>query len=138
MKGNRTMKTLFACLACCLVTTSLYAQTVVVGSTSGVQFAASVDHNSTINVLTDYTAAVKNAAGQTVLTLAFGKPTPDGTNSILVQPMWSITQFNALPSGTYTLTVIANGPSGSNASVPSDPFVRPGAPAAPGKPIVKP
>ena len=133
---NRWPTILFWALVLFWPVSALGQAPIVVDVTTGVQFLASPDHDSTVNILADYTADVRNTAGATVLTLALGKPTPDPANTILVKPMWTPVQFAALPPGQYTAVVKANGPGGSNASAPSLPFVRPGIPGAPGQPII--
>jgi hypothetical protein len=133
------MKRLLCVLGFVLLASVADAQTTVVCTPNcGVSFNASPDHNSTTSLLTDYTGDVRDSAGVVVTTISMGKPTPDVTNTILVQPMFTPAQWNALPVGTYTLVVKANGPAGSGVSTPSNPFVRPGTPAAPGQPVIRP
>jgi hypothetical protein len=111
----------------------------VVTANSGIAFVASADHNVTVGgvaVVTSYQVDVIAAQGTTAtgFSLGLGKPSPDASNTITVQPL---AQFGGLLQGVYTMTVSAIGPGGNGVSAASDPFVRVLPARAPGKPAAR-
>lgn len=113
-----------------LLAAGVSAQTVV--NPSKVVFTASPDHSAVVSgvaVLTNYQLDVMKdtATGALAFTQGLGKPTPSATNDITV----TVAQFLTMGNGTYVAKVSAVGPGGANASAPSNPFVKTGAPAAP-------
>jgi predicted phage tail protein len=96
-----------------------------------VEFSPSPDHAAVDNagtpLVTKYEFAVTN--GTTVVRQDLGKPT--------CAPLCTV-DINAtivpLPAGTYTATVTAIGPGGSNTSAASAPFTLAGPMRAPGAP----
>lgn len=115
---------------------SVEAQTVINPRT--VEFDVSPDHDRLIlsmPIVTGYridfyligaTAPVQ--AGD------LGKPTPDAAGHVVI----TRPELFALPIGGYVARVVAVGPGGEGASVPSDPFGEIGPPGVPGgKPSLK-
>jgi hypothetical protein len=77
-----------------------------------VTFTASPDHDATDPITGDpivasYELRVYDANGEWVGTDTIGKPTPNGSNEIVVSDSALV---NDLSSGTYTLYVAAVGP----------------------------
>lgn len=137
-------------LAFCVLLAPLSAQAQTIPViTSGVHvtFTASVDHTVVVEgaaVLTGYqldsltmTRPVQTGplvAGAIALTLQLGKPTPGPGNTIDVAVP---SLYSGLVNGVYTATVAAFGPGGVGLkSAVSDPFLKLGPAAAPGKPSI--
>jgi hypothetical protein len=115
----------------------VFAQSTVVNPTR-VEFIASADHNVTIPEigpkLTGYEVEiVLQGATAPVQTVDIGKPTPN-TDNLIVAPL-SILLSIAMDT-VYEAYVTAIGPGGRSKSEVSNPFLRLGAPAAPGQPTV--
>ena len=129
----RIRRALAALFLCVLWPTLARAQ--VVNPTT-VCFGASADHNA---VLADKRPIVERydlelAGGATPTVTALGKPTPDTTGNVCATPA----VLPALAIGpTYTATILTVGPGGTTRSEASLPFVRLGAPAATGKPVLR-
>lgn len=133
------MKFLLACVLS-LLALPAFAQTPPIVNPSGVEFAASTDHDTVANgvaLVAKYTLAISTVAAPAVIvkTVDLGKPAPVA-GKVTFTGLAPV--IAALTAGDYVAVVSAEGPGGVTASVPSDPFsVRPKAPAAPGKPVWK-
>lgn len=119
-----------------LFVASADAQTTVVGPATTASFDVASDHATIISgvaVVTSYTLEIRSTLNNNLVdTVNLGKPTPvNGTITTGTLPNWV-----ALATGAYVAIARANGPGGSTPSAPSDPFVRIGAPLAPGKPVI--
>ena len=106
-------------------TASGWTTVTVVASTqtpTGVAFTASSNHATSVTSysLEIYGGSTIPGSAPPVAVRDLGKPAPSSTGDITV---WCATFFSALPSGSYTATVRAIGPSGSTRS-PALTFVR--------------
>lgn len=115
-----------------LLPIAVSAQTPVINPNFA-QFTASVDHNTvenTVPLVTSYELRIFQSGGTTPVKLIdLGKPTPDGTNTIVAT---ITTSMKELPPGDYFGRVAAKGPGGENVSASSNPFqIQVRAPAAP-------
>lgn len=128
-----------ACAALlCLFAVPAWAQATIVSATSGVSFTASTDHSAVDAFgqprVTRYDLDILNQATSVVVTTVnLGKPTPNASNVITVDP---VAAFGTLAAGVlHVARVRAVNPSAS--SVPSantGPFGIPAPLPAPGAP----
>lgn len=122
------------CLLALLIAAPLSAQTL---NPTRVEFTASPDHSTTIGttaVVTKYEVLiVRQTDTGTILSVTdIGKPTP-------VANVINVAVPGSLPNNTLLQAAIrTTGPGGASTSVLSDPFAAVAAPAATGKPVLKP
>lgn len=98
------------------------------------EFDPSPDHNNVVGgvaVLDRYDLEVigNNGLGVLIFTQQLGKPTPNAAGKIIV-PVPRVFQDTA-NNQVYRASVFAVGPGGASPKTQSNPFVKPGPPAAP-------
>jgi regulation of enolase protein 1 (concanavalin A-like superfamily)/SH3-like domain-containing protein len=97
-----------------IATVTVGTATTTTSTTKRVAFTASIDHAIVTRYLLEVFPATANPATATAMTSSdLGKPTPDGSNQIIVD---RTTFLNNLASGNYLVTVAAVGAGGASRS----------------------